>query len=165
MKGTAKMAKSKYANLIKDLPAELKKPGPPKKTKYGDRITNMPVMVETFGHVPMVRAAMGKNHGVKTGWFLVPVIKPVLMVDEPHQHDFDQFICIFGSDPYNIGHLGAEVEIYLGAEHEKHVITAPSIVHLPAGLIHCPIYYKKISKPVFHLDIYLTDEYIRKPIK
>jgi hypothetical protein len=158
------MASSKYAQLIKSIPAEHKKPGPPKKTKYGDRITNMPVMVETFGNLPMVRSAMGKNHGVKVGWFLVPVVKPVLMVDTPHQHDFDQFICITGSNPYNIGYLGAEVEIYLGKELEKHLITVPSIIHLPPGLIHCPIHYKKLNQPVFHLDIYLTDEYIRKPI-
>jgi hypothetical protein len=158
------MATKKYANLIKDLPPELRKPGPPKKTKYGDRITDMPVMVETPGNLPMVRAAMGKNHGVKVGWFLVPVTKPVLMVDEPHYHDFDQFICILGSDPYNIGYLGGEVEIYIGKEHEKHVITSPKIIHLKAGLVHCPIYYKKVTKPIIHLDIYLTDEYIRKPV-
>jgi hypothetical protein len=158
------MAKSKYAHLIKHVPAEFMKPGPPKKTKYGDRITDMPIMVETFGNLPMVRAAMGKNHGVKVGWFLVPVVKPVLMVDEPHQHDFDQFICILGSNPYNIGYLGGEVELYIGKEQEKHVITVPSIVHLKPGLIHCPIYYRKVTQPILHLDIYLTDEYIRKPI-
>ena len=158
------MAKGKYANLIKHVPAELMKPGPPKKTRYGDRITNMPIMVETFGKLPMVRAAMGKNHGVKVGWFLVPVVKPVLMVDEPHVHDFDQFICILGSNPYNLGYLGGEVELYIGKENEKHVITVPSIVHLKAGLVHCPIYYRKITQPVLHLDIYLTDEYIRQPV-
>jgi hypothetical protein len=88
-----KMARKKYEYLIKDVPAEFRKPGPPAKTKYGDRITDMPVVVEAPGNLPMVSAAMGKNHGVKTGWFLVPVVKPTLMVDEPHCHDFDQFIC------------------------------------------------------------------------
>jgi hypothetical protein len=39
------MAKSKYANLIKHVPAEFMKPEPPKKTKYGYRITDMPVFV------------------------------------------------------------------------------------------------------------------------
>lgn len=158
------MANPKYAHLIQDVPAELHKPAPAPETRYGDRITDMPVMVETFGALPMVRAAMGKNHGVKVGWFLVPVVKPVLMVDEPHRHDFDQFICIFGSDAYNIGYLGAEVELYLGEEHEKHVITAPKIVHLTPGLVHCPLYYKKVTRPVFHLDIYLAEEYVRKPL-
>jgi hypothetical protein len=61
----------------------------PKKTKYGDRITDLPIMVEMFGNLPMARAAMGRNHGVKAGWFLVPVVKPAPMVDEPHQHNFD----------------------------------------------------------------------------
>jgi hypothetical protein len=158
------MAKSKYAHLIKDVPAELRKNTPAKKTKYGNLITDMPIMPELPGHLPMVRAAMGKNHGVKVGWFLVPVVKPILMVDEPHCHDFDQFICILGSNPYNIGYLGAEVELYIGKEAEKHIITAPKIVHLPPGLVHCPIYYKKVSQPVIHLDIYLTDEYIRKTV-
>jgi hypothetical protein len=159
-----RMVRKKYANLIKDVPAELRKPAPAKQTHYGDRITDMPVMAENPGALPMVRAAMGKNHAVNVGWFLVPVIKPVLMVDEPHLHDFDQFICFLGSNPHNIGYLGAEIELYLGKEHEKHIITSPKIVHLTPGLIHCPLFYKKVTQPVFHLDIYLAEEYIRKPV-
>ncbi len=158
------MAKKKYEHLIKDVPVELRKKGTAKKTKYGDRITDMPVVVEVPGNLPMVQAAMGKKHGVNVGWFLVPVVKPTLMVDVPHRHDFDQFICFLGSDPYNIGYLGAEIELYLGKEHEKHIITSPKIVHLTPGLIHCPLYYKKVTRPVFHLDIYLADEYVRKPL-
>ena len=46
------MVNKKYAHLIKGIPAEHQKPGPPKKTKYGDRITDMPVMVETFDNLP-----------------------------------------------------------------------------------------------------------------
>jgi hypothetical protein len=56
------------------------------------------------------------------------------------------------------------VELYVGKENERHTITKPSIVHLTPGLVHCPIYYKKVTKAVFHLDIYLTDEYIRQPV-
>lgn len=56
------------------------------------------------------------------------------------------------------------MELYVGKENERHTITKPSIVHLTPGLVHCPIYYKKVTKAVFHLDIYLTDEYIRQPV-
>lgn len=156
-------ARLKYEKLFKDAPRFLK-PGEMPKTKYGKHITDTPIAIEIPGSVPIVQSAMGKRNGVNVGWFLVPVVKPMLMVDRPHKHDFDQFLCFLGSNPMNIGYLGAEIELYLGEEGEKHVITSPKIVHLTPGLIHCPLYYKRVDQPVFHLDIYFAPEYERKPL-
>jgi len=134
------------------------------KTKYGKYIMKAPIELEERAQAPLFSFAAGKACGVNLGVMLVPVLKPVLMVDKPHNHDFDQFLGFIGSDPTDIGNLGAEIELSLGEEGEKHIITTPTIVHLPPGLIHCPLNYKRVDKPVFHLDIFLAPEYVRKPI-
>jgi hypothetical protein len=67
---------------------------------------------------------------------------------QPHTHDYDEIIGFIGTnldDPYD---LGAEAELWLG--DEKHIITKTSLVFIPAGLIHCPLTFLKVDRPVFH---------------
>jgi hypothetical protein len=91
-----------------------------------------------------------------------PVTKPHLMVDKPHVHDFSQFLCLFGSNSKDLFDFDAEVEMYL--DGEKNVITVPSIMHIPAGLPHCPLNFKRIGSPIMFLEIMLTATYQRKPV-
>ncbi len=37
-----------------------------------------------------------------------------------------------------------------------------TIVHVPAGLLHCPMNYKRISKPIMLINITLGGEYVKK---
>jgi len=67
---------------------------------------------------------------------------------EPHAHDYDEIIAFIGTDNNNPYDLGAEVELYL--EDEKHVITKTSLVFVPAGLVHCPLTFVRVDRPVFH---------------
>jgi hypothetical protein len=80
------------------------------------------------------------------------------MVPDVHSHEFDQFLVFIGSNPLEPG-LGAEAEICLGKENEKHTINKASIVHIPAGLVHCPLTHQKINKPYLFLDIILSSKY------
>jgi hypothetical protein len=82
-------------------------------------------------------------------------------MDTPHKHDFHQFFCFLGSDPLDIRKFDAEIEVYLGEEGEKHTITTPTVLHIPPGLMHCPMEYKKVGQPVMHLDIYFAPKYER----
>ena len=91
------------------------------------------------------------------------VAGPWLMEEEPHAHDFDQFTCFFGGNPADIRDFGAEVELSLGEEGEKHIITRTTIVHIPKGMIHCPLNFKKIDKPIMFLNVPLTANYGKKP--
>jgi hypothetical protein len=65
----------------------------------------------------------------------------------------------FGGDPTDIRELGAEVEITLGEEKEKHVLTKAGAITIPAGLMHCPIRIKNVTKPIAFLEVSLTREY------
>ena len=92
------------------------------------------------------------------------ISRPVPMVEEPHSHDFDEFLCFLGCDPTDPKDFGAEVEISLGEKGEKHIIDTPTVVCVPKGLIHCPLTFKKIGKPILFCNVYLSPEYVRKPI-
>jgi len=92
------------------------------------------------------------------------ISQPTAMVEEPHSHDFDEFLVFIGSNPADAKDLGAEIELSLGEEGEKHVIDTATVICIPKGLIHCPLNFTRISKPVLFCNIYLAPEYARKLI-
>ena len=58
--------------------------------------------------------------------------------DKPHVHPYTEFLLFMGSDCNDLSHLGAEIEVYMGKEGERHVVTEPTIVVQPAGHPHLP---------------------------
>jgi hypothetical protein len=89
------------------------------------------------------------------------IIKASLEGDEPepHKHDFPHVMCFFGSNPFDLYDFDADIEFYM--EGEKQIINAPSIVTVPAGLMHCPLIFKRIGKPVMWVEVMLTSHYDR----
>jgi hypothetical protein len=102
----------------------------------------------------------GIQHRMK--WSFIS--EPVLLVEAPHSHDFDEILGFYGCDPAHERDFGAEIELSLGSEGEKQVITTPSLVCIPKGLVHCPINFKSIGKPILFVRIYTAPEYVRKPV-
>lgn len=86
------------------------------------------------------------------------VTKPKLF-DMTHAHDFQEVLCFIGGNPLDITDFGAEVEIQLGSEHEKHIITKTSCVSIPPNLPHCPLNIKRVDKPIIFLEISNTPTY------
>lgn len=86
------------------------------------------------------------------------IAKPISF-DFSHSHDFPELLCFIGGNPLDITDLGADVEVCLGEEHEKHIIHGPSVVSIPAGLVHCPITIKNVVKPMVFLEISLSRIY------
>jgi hypothetical protein len=135
--------------------ADKQKPG----HKYDKNLVKAPIGIAQKGPRIKTLRFNAAEYGIDAGWVFVPVIEPFLMRETPHKHDFHQFLCFVGSDPYDIRKFDAEIEIFLGEEGEKHVITSPTVLHIPPGLVHCPINYKRVGKPVTHLDVYFAPEY------
>jgi hypothetical protein len=52
----------------------------------------------------------------------------------------------------------------MGEEGEKNIINSATIVCIPKGLVHGPLNFKKIGRPILFCDIYLSPEYISKPV-
>lgn len=67
--------------------------------------------------------------------------------DKPHVHPYDEFLLFIGSDTNDLSVLGAEAEMCIGKEMERHIITTPTVVALPKGLPHCPLAVTKLDKP------------------
>ena len=75
--------------------------------------------------------------------------------DRPHTHDYDEILLFMGADCNDLGELGAECEISLGKEMERHTVTTPTVVALPKGVPHCPLAVNKLHKPFVFWDISL----------
>ena len=88
------------------------------------------------------------------------ITEPFEMVKDPHAHDFDQFLHFYGANSLNIKDFDAEVEIYLGEEGEKHIITETTVLHIPKDTIHCPLTFKVVNKPVIFMNVALTPQYV-----
>ena len=103
------------------------------------------------------------NSGYTMDWFCIT--EPFLMISEPHTHDFDQYLAFQGSNPLNVNDFDAEVWLYMGEgdEREKLIIDQTCVIFVPQGLVHTPLEFKRIGKPIVFMDITLTEQYIRKP--
>jgi hypothetical protein len=99
--------------------------------------------------------------GINTNFAFLYVSKPGLMPDPPHKHDFDEFLYFFSSDPANMNDLGAEVEIALGEEWEKHVMDTSFVLYIPKGLQHCPLNIKKVDRPFYFGHIMMNPKYFK----
>jgi hypothetical protein len=64
-----------------------------------------------------------------------------------------------GADPDDLSVLGAELEIAMGEELEKHVFDTPTVVIAPKGLVHCPLTTKRVDKPYSFTAICLNNEH------
>lgn len=67
--------------------------------------------------------------------------------DKPHVHPYTEFLLFMGADCNDLSYLGAEVEMYMGKEMEKHVVTQPCVAIQPKGHPHCPLIVNKQEKP------------------
>ncbi len=109
--------------------------------------------------------SFGKKNFSLSWW---AISQPFEMISETHAHDFDQFLVFVGGDKKNMTDLGGEVELTLGekeGELEKFVFTTATAVHIPAGLLHCPLNFKKVNnpaKPILFHDLFFAGEYKRK---
>ena len=86
------------------------------------------------------------------GWSFLT--EPFLMVAEAHEHDFDQILFFMGGDPNNVVEYDAEIE--MGLEGKTYAITYPACVYIPAGLSHCPLDIRRVTKPVMFIDVTLS---------
>jgi hypothetical protein len=71
----------------------------------------------------------------------------------PHTHEAHEILCFVGGNPRDISDFDAEIEIGLGEKAEMYKITKPSVVSIPPGLVHGPLTFKRVGKPVFFIEV------------
>jgi hypothetical protein len=91
----------------------------------------------------------------------VYVTAPHVMIEKPHQHTFSQYLCFFSANSADPSEFDAEIELCLGEEGELHRITSPTVVYVEPGLLHGPVTFTRIGKPILFVDLALTGAYSR----
>jgi hypothetical protein len=71
----------------------------------------------------------------------------------PHIHKTAEILMLIGTDPNNPEELGAEVELQMGPEREKHIMTKSTVVYIPPNMIHCPYIIRRTDKPWIFIEI------------
>ena len=135
--------------------------------RHGDYIMELKTGMSIYKQVvaPQIGVSGGRDLGganFSLGWSFLT--QPFLMVAEAHKHDFDQIVFFLGGDPNNVADFDAEVEMCFGVEQEKSVITYPSCVYIPSGLMHGPLNIKTVNKPFMFIDVTLSPGFSIRPV-
>ena len=92
---------------------------------------------------------------INMGW--QKFVKPIKLELESHHHDADEYLIFLGAElPDLVGSFEGEIEIFLGKEYEKHIITEATILYVPAGLEHNPMDIKRLDKPMMLSALHLA---------
>ena len=141
-----------------DLPES--KPGsPPKYSQYlfSDLQDSVSTMIKYMDPRPTAYFRGGHQipgASINMGWQVIK--SPFLMEQVGHHHMVDEYFAILGAElPDVFSSFDAEIELCMGPEEEKHVITKPTFVFIPKGFHHCPLNFKKVNKPILFQAIHL----------
>jgi hypothetical protein len=78
---------------------------------------------------------------------------------EAHTHPEAEILCFVGLDPNDINYLGAELELGMGPDYERHIFNKPTVVVCPASFPHLPLITRWVDKPYGFMVICLSGEH------
>ncbi|MDD5339178.1 MAG: hypothetical protein PHG35_07215 [Dehalococcoidales bacterium] len=78
---------------------------------------------------------------------------------ESHYHPEAEILCFVGSDFNDLNYLGAEQELGMGKEMERHVFNTSTCVVCPGGFPHLPLITRWVDKPYYFFVICLSGEH------
>jgi uncharacterized RmlC-like cupin family protein len=136
-------------------------------TKYGHYVKELSFDGESPGFFRQVTCLNSKSFGVDAVIEFGTYIAAGRMDGEPcgtHTHDFNQVMLFLGADTDDIGALGAEVELCLGAEGEKHMVTTSTAVSVPEGFPHFPANISRMEKRFIFMTVSCASEYSMSPV-
>jgi len=78
---------------------------------------------------------------------------------EAHTHPEEEILCFVGLDPDNINYLGAELELGMGQDYERHIFNKPTVAICPKGFPHLPLITRWVDKPYGFIVMCLSGEH------
>lgn len=78
---------------------------------------------------------------------------------EAHYHPEEEILCFLGLDPDNLDYLGAELELGMGKDYERHIFNTPTVAICPAGFPHLPLITRWADKPYGFIVVCLSGEH------
>jgi hypothetical protein len=130
------------------------------KTKYGKYV--IPKKVTKPEPYPTMEWIGNVDYHTNMTFMITKVVAPCKMEEFPHSHDFDMYLHFVSYDFEHMDELFAEIIIGLGEEQELHTITSPTSVYIPAGMIHCPLIFKRVDKPIILFHTSIASKYMKK---
>ncbi len=100
----------------------------------------------------------GTNTMLEYAWITKDRASGVTAEKAPHKHDCDEIFVFMGTNPEDPNDLGAEVEFWLGEGEETEIIkiNTSSLVFVPKGLLHMPLFCRNVKKPILLVVIGLN---------
>ena len=93
--------------------------------------------------------------GMNMGWQMFT--EPYKLEVDSHRHDVDEYLIFLGATlPDLVGSFDGEIELFLGEEYERHVITKATVLYIPRGMEHCPLDIKRLTKPMMFSALMLA---------
>jgi hypothetical protein len=78
---------------------------------------------------------------------------------EAHYHPEAEILCFVGLDPDKLDYLGAELELGMGKDYERHVFNTPTVAICPGAFPHLPLITRWVDKPYGFFVICLSGEH------
>jgi len=83
----------------------------------------------------------------------------------PHMHKTPEVVMHLGTNPDDPMDLGGEVEMCMGPEMEKHIITRSTVVYIPANFVHAPWTIRKVTRPWIFITVCQEPHHTEKAFK
>jgi quercetin dioxygenase-like cupin family protein len=122
---------------------------------------------ETAAQVPdsdPIKRVIYMDDRIVPGSFYVEAVWVVGSVPRSHPehtHDHDEIVGFVGSNMDDPSDLGAEIDFVV--EGQKMTITKTCFIHVPAGIKHGGLCFRKIDRPVFQIAMLRHDIYSSVP--
>jgi hypothetical protein len=78
---------------------------------------------------------------------------------EAHYHPEAEILVYVGLDPDNLDYLGAELELGMGKDYERHIFNTPTVAICPGGFPHLPLITRWVDKPYGFIVVCLSGEH------
>jgi hypothetical protein len=78
---------------------------------------------------------------------------------EAHTHPEAEILCFLGLDPDDLTILGAELELGMGQDYERHIFNKPTVAVCPQGFPHLPLITRWVDKPYGFIVVCLSGEH------
>ena len=141
-------------------------------TKYGKYFLNEldpEVRQRGFGRMPSMVAFTDDDIIKGSKYFTVMVMSqastPQFMGHGPHTHKDPELLVALGMNPDDPKDLGAEFELCMGPEMEKHIINQSTLIYIPANFIHCPFIITRVDRPFLFIQCQYAPKLTEKSYK
>jgi len=155
---------SKHAHLKKKMWTNFKNMG-----MGGDRL-----QADKFGSIRAAKMGVGPGNGDEVVWLYGDDLEGLDLNftwglysqcgkwhrgGEAHYHPEAEILCFVGLDTDKLDYLGAELELGMGKDYERHIFNTPTVAICPAAFPHLPLITRWVDKPYGFFVICLSGEH------